>query len=186
MARPRGDARERILDAAVALLRTHGVGGFSQPKVAALARIPQGHLTYYFPKRADLLHEVTARFSADIALQGAKLAADGLSGWELIGRLARDKERTRILIGLLVESESDPELAAALERNTMNVLAALAGVLGIEDELHAELVMCALWGIGIRHLGRPARGSDKRTNALLELARRQFKPLSGGGQGANA
>jgi AcrR family transcriptional regulator len=176
MARPRGDARERILNAAVDVLRKDGVGGFSQPKVAKRAEVPQGHLTYYFPKRADLLHEVTARFSADIALEGMKLAQDGGNGFDLIERLARDKERTRILVGLLVESESDATLAAALEKNTLHVLAALGALLDIDDDVRAELVLCALWGIGLRHLNRQGRGNEKRTNALLDLVRTSLVP----------
>ena len=54
--------RERILDAAVKLLETSGVSKLAQPQVAKEAGVPPGHLTYYFPKRLDLLSAVASRF----------------------------------------------------------------------------------------------------------------------------
>ena len=49
------DVRSAILDAGSSLLREHGIAALTQPRVAAAAGVKQSHLTYYFPKRADLL-----------------------------------------------------------------------------------------------------------------------------------
>ena len=47
--------RERLLAAAMELVRAQGLQGFSQARVAAVAGLRQSHLTYYFPSRKDLL-----------------------------------------------------------------------------------------------------------------------------------
>ncbi|WP_454916872.1 TetR family transcriptional regulator [Xanthobacter sediminis] len=55
------DIRERLLMAAVGLVREHGLPGLTQPRVAKAAGVSQSHLTYYFPTRADLVHAVLER-----------------------------------------------------------------------------------------------------------------------------
>ncbi len=57
-----GGVRDRILAAALALLRETGIQGLSQVQVARRARVRQSHLTYYFPRRHDLLAAVAVRF----------------------------------------------------------------------------------------------------------------------------
>src|SRR5947199_5578209 len=117
-----GELRARIVGAAVSLLREKGVKGLSQPRVARRAGIPQGHLTYYFPRKSDLLTAVARRFhdeiQGDIAALGARALAGGATpaavGIELLERLVGDDGRTRTLLGLLVASEDDAELRAAL------------------------------------------------------------------------
>ena len=55
------DIRERLLMAAVALVREQGLPKLTQPRLAKAAGVSQSHLTYYFPTRADLLHAVLER-----------------------------------------------------------------------------------------------------------------------------
>lgn len=52
------DTRERILDAALAQYEDQGIAGLTQPKVARRAGLRGSHLTYFFPKKADLLAAV--------------------------------------------------------------------------------------------------------------------------------
>jgi AcrR family transcriptional regulator len=47
--------KEDILIAGSTLLREKGVTALTQPQIAQAANIKQSHLTYYFPKRANLL-----------------------------------------------------------------------------------------------------------------------------------
>ena len=47
--------KEDILIAGSTLLREKGVTALTQPQIAQAANIKQSHLTYYFPKRTNLL-----------------------------------------------------------------------------------------------------------------------------------
>lgn len=82
-----------ILDASVAVLREHGAGGWSVPKVADVVGIQQGTVTHYYPTRRDLL-VATSQHIADryAALLGERMAeldpsdprwAEDLIGWFL-------------------------------------------------------------------------------------------------------
>ncbi len=162
-------ARAGILRAAARVLRREGGRGFSQPRVAEAAGLAQGHLTYYFPKRSDLLAAVVGwlgdRTGAEVrALAGAGGPAQRL---ELIGRLVGDRGRTRMWLTLLAEAEADPALRAALSANALRQLAAHAALLGrpcVDDDL--ELAFYTLWGLGVAHVLFGARRRE-RLDALL-------------------
>ena len=55
---PEISTRQRILDAAIRIARKSGIKALTQPRVAAAAGVRQSHLTYYFPRKADLLAAV--------------------------------------------------------------------------------------------------------------------------------
>jgi AcrR family transcriptional regulator len=177
--RPRSRLREEILDAAVKILREAGVKGLAQSKVARAAGIPQGHLTYYFPRRADLLVAV-ARRSVELAVHelegfwssdGWRSAGDDLRRRVLamVGWLIKDRERTRMLLGLLVEAEEDPALRAVLLANFEQLRQLIARGLGkAPDDPDVEIVIAALWGLGLQHLMWGDQRPDAATDRLVE------------------
>lgn len=55
--------RDRIIEAALAVIATSGVAGTSHRKVAAQAGVPLGSMTYYFDGMGELLHEAFTRFA---------------------------------------------------------------------------------------------------------------------------
>jgi len=59
--------REKILASAVKLLEKQGIKKLAQPQIAKEAGVPQGHITYYFPTRADLLLAVADRSMQAVA-----------------------------------------------------------------------------------------------------------------------
>ena len=61
---PPTEVRDRLLAAALALLREQSLTGLTQPRVAKAAGVSQSHLTYYFPTRADLLRAVLGAAAA--------------------------------------------------------------------------------------------------------------------------
>src|SRR6266542_315622 len=109
-----GGIRERLLNAAVAILREGGIQGLSQVQVARRARVRQSHLTYYFPRRRDLVEAVAVRFIDGVV--GGLAAAAGtaaMSPGTMLQRVAdaiADQAHMRMFIGVIVESDSDPEL----------------------------------------------------------------------------
>lgn len=162
MAKGERAVRTRILDAALELLRTRGVKSLAQPQVARAAGVLQSHLTYYFPKRTDLLlavakhsvESVTRELQAFFASQavptpGADARAQVL---ELVRATTKDRARTRILLGLMVEADDDPALRAVMIEN----VGVLRGVIALGlrrdlDDPDVDLVIAALWGLGLEH-----------------------------------
>jgi len=171
--------RDKILDAAVELLREQGGAGLSQPRVAKRAGIPQGHLTYYFPRKADLLAAVARRFhdeiQREIAVLGMKALSGGASpaavGVELLERLVRDDGRSRTLLGLLFASEDDPELRRSLQGIVDESRPALAFLLGVEpDDPTIDLALAVSWGLQVQQqlYRRSPRAVNQLVAALIE------------------
>jgi AcrR family transcriptional regulator len=157
--RPPTDLRDKILDAAVSLLRKHGERALTQTRVAKQAGIPQGHLTYYFPKKRDLVVAVAERFAelncSDIqeffGARGGQPMADVLL--EYAASLIQNRGRTRMLLAMLVASEEDPVLAKVLEKNARALRSLLSSAIGRgTDDPLVDVFLSLLWGLGIREL----------------------------------
>jgi len=168
--------RERVLTAALDILREDGIQGLSQVQVARRADVRQSHLTYYFPKRDDLIGAVAARFieHAFGTLETAAGAAspDDLS--EVLSRAAAaiaDEGHMRMFTGVIVETDRNPDLRAALVRVTKQLQATLAARLSGENAAErARLVLASLWGLGLYDfLVRPRRRSPLAESLLASL-----------------
>jgi DNA-binding transcriptional regulator YbjK len=61
------DRRDRIIDAALAVVVAEGVAGISHRKVAAAADVPLGSMTYHFAGMEELVHEAFTRFARSIS-----------------------------------------------------------------------------------------------------------------------
>jgi TetR/AcrR family transcriptional regulator, regulator of biofilm formation and stress response len=61
------DRRDRIIEATLDLIAAEGVAGTSHRKVAALADVPLGSMTYHFAGMDELLHEAFTRFATRIS-----------------------------------------------------------------------------------------------------------------------
>lgn len=171
------DVRERILTAAVDLLKVSGIKKLAQPQVARAAGIPQGHLTYYFPKKVDLLTAVASRFvemMGDdlLAFVNGKTDGDGSIAKRSLAfaaRLVKNRERTRMLLGLLVEADADPTLAESMEKNAALVRTLVAKFMSrAEDDADVDLALATLWGLGIQHLVFARTRSEEDTDRLVK------------------
>lgn len=172
--------RERILSAAVGLLEMHGVKKLAQPQVAKAAGVPQGHLTYYFPRKSDLLIAVAKR-AMDRVLQDVSAVfsqtrtgsvADAVT--DLISFVVKDRARSRILVGLLLEAENDPALHEVLIDYSNKFNGFVAQLLGREPgHPEAFVAQAALWGLGLQHLlyagERSDQDTDQRIRVLMEF-----------------
>lgn len=61
------DRRDRIIDAALDVIRRHGVHATTHRRIAAAADVPLGSLTYYFDGLADILEQAFATLSKRMA-----------------------------------------------------------------------------------------------------------------------
>ncbi|WP_212817822.1 maltose acetyltransferase domain-containing protein [Polymorphospora rubra] len=61
------ERRDRIIDAALALIAEEGVAGISHRKVAQRADVPLGSMTYHFEGMGELLREAFTRFAGTVS-----------------------------------------------------------------------------------------------------------------------
>jgi AcrR family transcriptional regulator len=170
--------REQIVDVALRLLREHGMTKLVQAQVAREAGIPQGHLTYYFPRKSDLFAAVARRtielLGQEVAqfVAGAGWTAEGPSAREralaVVESTIKDAERTRLLLGLVLEASEDGELRDLLVESARNVRMLLAGGMGRDpSDPDVEIMLATLWGLGVSHLIHRGRRPDAHSAALV-------------------
>jgi len=133
MARSGSDLRERIADAAAKILFHQGAKRLSQLEVAKALGIRQSHLTYYFPRRADLLAAVAHRFLAHASAELGALPVAGKTADAFVAELGRRMTAPgslRAFFGLLIEADEDAELRRALITHLDDFSKLVARVLG--------------------------------------------------------
>lgn len=134
----RDGTRERILDAALEVLRDVGHGQFSVQKVARQAGVYQGNVTYYWPRRRDLVLALAVRvveeyrrtFLArfDAGRRAPEERAEAFVRWMVDDAIAPD--RVQLLPELWSMANADPEIARAVTRSFEDVIEALLADLG--------------------------------------------------------
>lgn len=185
------DVRRRILDAALGLMAEHGFIGVTQPKIARAAGVRQSHLTYYFPTRSELL-KALALHSIETLL--GSLAAGASAGKltpamfaQVAGEALADKRRARVMLGLIVSAEEDPEIKQFLRDFVMRVRATMtnvAGLLGREpDPINIVALHMLFVGAAVLNVGRDDAGSRRECAEIARLAVEAFLP---GGDSAPA
>src|SRR5512141_2958187 len=104
--------KEDILIAGSQLLREKGVTALTQPQIAQAAGIKQSHLTYYFPKRTDLLlaiAEFTLQGLMDNVARQLQAKPQGKTLSDAVARIMIDGLPPRVLLGLIVAADTDPD-----------------------------------------------------------------------------
>jgi AcrR family transcriptional regulator len=184
------DVRQRILDAALGLMAEHGFVEVTQPKIARAAGVRQSHLTYYFPTRGDLL-KALALHSIETLL--GSLVADASAGKltpELFARFAgealADKRRARVMLGLIVSSEEDPEIKRFLREFIARVrvtMTEVARLLGREpDRINIVALHMLFVGATILNVARDDANSRRE---CAEIARFAIEIILPGGEPAS-
>ena len=173
------DLRGKIVDAAIELLEQSGARGFGQVKVARAAGLQQGHLTYYFPRKADLVAAVLVRLSGrardefeQALAKGSEQPSEDLL-FSLLRRLLSDRRRSLILLGLMAEAVDDVEIRRALAEQLQFQRRVFALLMQRnENDLDVHLAVAALRGLGIENL--LIENSSEEVDALLERFRTWF------------
>jgi AcrR family transcriptional regulator len=176
------DVKTRILEAALGLLAEHGVTELTQPKIAAAAAVRQSHLTYYFPTRMELLKAVAVHslqsLMATLAA-GAPPAGFDLDAFaRMAGEQVSDVRRTRVMLGLVVTADQDPEVRQFMRdfvgtvRHHMGNLFRMLGKEVDEDAIAAFHTLMV--GIAILNVARNDARSRKDSAALARIAVEKF------------
>ena len=161
------------------LLRESGLKALTGVQVAKAAGVLQSHLTYYFPKRPDLLVAV-GRHSLTVILEqlrgfyggAGSLLQDATARERVISMLRpllEDQTRMWMMFGLFVEVEDDDELRKVLQENTGFLRGALALAMGrtMEDP-DVEIVLAALWGLGVMQIVYGPERAKARNEVILK------------------
>jgi AcrR family transcriptional regulator len=169
------DRRQVIVQAALDEIAEGGLAAFTQTRVAKRAGLRQGHLTYYFPTRDELLFAVTEE-AVEQRLEALRAAqADVDPGRRLRGLadVLTSPRQTRILIALAQGADQFAEVRAsfdALAEGVVPLSAALLRDFGVAvDASTATLLQATSTGLAVIALARGAEGSDLGERLLREL-----------------
>jgi AcrR family transcriptional regulator len=155
------DVRESILHAGVALLKKQGIAALTQPKVAKAAGIKQSHLTYYFPKRTDLLlgiaEHTIERVISDLETR-MKAGRPRTAFAETIATAMINGAPPRVMVGLIVAADADPTLRPPLRKLIKHIRARIQSALdttGATAGINAALLFHAtIVGLAVMHDAR--------------------------------
>lgn len=113
----RAETAERLLDAAIGLGVSDGVGAMSLQGIATRAGVSKALVLYHYVDKPTLLAAVVTRVGARSAerLLGAARAADALAGWRTLARAETANGELALLAGLAHEAEvaASPALPVA-------------------------------------------------------------------------
>jgi AcrR family transcriptional regulator len=153
--------KEDILIAGSQLLREKGVTALTQPQIAQAARIKQSHLTYYFPKRTDLLlaiAEFTLQGLMDNVAHQLQAKPQGKTLSDAVARIMIDGLPPRVLLGLIVAADTDPDIRKLLRRLIKHVRASIQNLMQqasiAADDESALLFHATIVGLAVMHQAR--------------------------------
>ncbi len=147
--------KDKILQAALKILEESGIQSLTQPAVAKKVAIPQGQLTYHFPKRSDLILAVANlslnRVAEFIWKQGSKMSGESSDKIQsLIWDLVKDHSRARAMLGLVIEADENPDVREMLKQQELRARALISTALGVEeDDSMITLVHATMLGFGV-------------------------------------
>ena len=173
--------RERMLDAALALMAEHGAGGTSMRAVAAAVGCNVATIYHYFPSKQELLHAaITHRLSADLfgnpfpeGLAGSPADRLGALLDTLFTGMAADDNMWRALLAEAIHGDDDIlqpllDTSAAFEAALSEwIRVLLPDCPSLHDPAVVRVIRHALYGVMIEHLPQP----EGRRAALAERAR---------------
>ena len=152
------DVRDSILQAGVTLLKEQGIAALTQPKVAKAAGVKQSHLTYYFPKRTDLLLGIAEHTIANVMSDlSARLESDSpqVAFAETVANTMITGVPPRVMLGLIIAADADPAIRPPLRkfithiRTQIQLILEKAGAVSNADAtllFHATMV-----GLAVMH-----------------------------------
>jgi DNA-binding transcriptional regulator YbjK len=116
--------KERILDAAIAVLASHGVAGATHRLIAAAADVPLGSLTYHFAGLEDLRAQAFTRLSERVTASYEAHFTAVSSTADLVeavtdlvhGAVGADADEWAVTYELYLAALRDPALRAVTER----------------------------------------------------------------------
>jgi AcrR family transcriptional regulator len=174
----------RVLESALGLLRREGATALTQPRIAKASGLRQSHITYYFPRRSDLVAAVAASV-AERLKKGFETALAADRPGDIADRLARivTPEQTRLLLALVLAADQEKAIRALFRHLTSDIRNEIAVGLarqGIEVSSDAVALFHALGvGLAVLDLARAEPAARRETRASTALALRSMAKQKG-------
>ena len=137
------------------MLQEGGVKHLSQPKVAKAAGVRQSNLTYYFPKKNDLIAGLMQQHIdfANKRLESIKSGNQSVDLKDALHTLVNDRKRMRFFLGLIIEGDADPEVRKMVTKHVKQFQALVALYFGREkNDPQIEAFLNTLRGYGMMNL----------------------------------
>lgn len=153
-----GGMRQAILEAALDIVEAQGIKALTQPRLAKAMGLRQSHLTYYFPRKADLVVALLqhSHDRAEGRLAAHRGAADFDAVMGLLSDLMFDRHRMRFFLGILLEASEEPELRKILAEHARGPAELAAAQFGrASDDPDVIAFIDLLRGVGLRLLLEP-------------------------------
>jgi AcrR family transcriptional regulator len=185
---------EEIVKAALELAKTTSLTQVSQAKIAKQAGVTQSHLTYYFPKRSDLIKAALIKMQEELFNTDELLSRLGETSLtphtlkRLILNEVGNTSRSWLIISALLASHEDEELQRWFEQfeeslyNNFTLIIEKAGLKPLPEEisvLHMCIVGCNMLSVhpnsGDR-LVQVQSALDKLFDALITKAQLRKTP----------
>jgi AcrR family transcriptional regulator len=169
------DRRDELIEAGLEILREEGLAGFSQARIANRVGLRQGHLTYYFPTRANLLAAVASKAIVNQLASLGRMVASANSteaAAKAITAATLNHRNTRVLVALNQAADREPEVRALFNELTdgfVTDLRNLLETLGLEaGEERIDMVHALFVGLSVIELATSrARGRERSEAAVL-------------------
>jgi len=164
--------RQRIVQAALEVLREEGVQRLTQTAVAERAGIRQSHLTYYFRTRDDLIAAMidqgAAALETMVRERTARKTSASLAWLEQLAHAIAAEGHMRLFIGMIIAADSDSAIRSAMVRATRQMERALTKALGGRDARgRARHVLAALWGLGLHRFLHRSDNDGMKVSAMV-------------------
>jgi AcrR family transcriptional regulator len=162
--------KDRILEAALRIVEEQGVKALTQPRVAAAAGVRQSHLTYYFPRKADLfvalLQASHVRAKKTRRKGGVETFDDAMRALEA---LMFDRERMRFFLGIVLEASEEEDLRPILAQHAKGLSDRVALQFGRSgDDPAITAFIDALRGMGLRMLLDSGAAKDANAEKIAK------------------
>lgn len=184
------DTRERILRATLELIGREGIGAVSNRRLAEVASVSLGSLTYHFPSQESLLRESLLLYVGEEVARLEAIAADlrarrprpnaeqVATEVQQIAADSSDRPEEVAEFELHLRASRDPALQDASQRCFAayeGVAAAALEAFGVPDApRHARAVVALMTGMGLRRLGAGVHDASGVADALLTIVRGAF------------
>lgn len=150
MASQQKNVRQRILDTALDIVENEGMKALTQPRIAKACGLRQSHLTYYFPRKADLY---VALLDASHRRAEQKAGKAEIPPDEMLAALFFEPERMRFFLSIVLEVGDDPELGSVLRDHARGLCVEIAARIERDPgDPHVHSFVDELRGLGLRVL----------------------------------
>lgn len=149
----RTNRRSEILAVARRIVREEGAAALTQPRLARYMKLRQSHITYYFPRKADLYTALLTDSHEQVGARAEEAVGDRCRA---LVNITFDAGSMRFYLSMLLASANSPELREAMRAHAQAVEAQLAVSLGRRPgDRSVSAFVDELRGLGLRALFEP-------------------------------